>query len=387
MIHKPLDAVTATDLQSLVDNGVKEQRTIEYKQQLPGSSDGEKKEFLADVSSFANAGGGDLIYGVVAKDGIPESIPGLADFIEDKERLRLESTLRDGLDPRIPGIHLEAIQGFPNGPVLVLRVPRSWAGPHMVTFKGSSRFFSRSSAGKFQMDVTELRFAFETAGDLPVRIRRWRDERLGRIVAGDGPILLASSAYLVLHLIPLGSFADHWRFDVKSLGANIVNLPPLGSRGWNNRYNVDGLLTFHPNGGKPDHAFSYAQLFRSGRVEALDGFLIGESNGERGFYAQEAEKSVLTGTEKYLSALNSLGVEPPIVFLLSVLGAKGVYIAVSSGHSMRTQHSIDRDVLLLPDVLIEEYACDLAQALRPSFDAMWNACGYAGSPSYGPTGN
>jgi hypothetical protein len=43
----------------LVDNQVSEHKTIEYKEALLGNADGDKKEFLADVSSFANESGGD----------------------------------------------------------------------------------------------------------------------------------------------------------------------------------------------------------------------------------------------------------------------------------------------------------------------------------------
>jgi predicted HTH transcriptional regulator len=64
MIPKPLDHITEADLQALISDAVPEGRTIEYKRALPGNSDGEKKEFLADISSFANTSGGDLIYGM-----------------------------------------------------------------------------------------------------------------------------------------------------------------------------------------------------------------------------------------------------------------------------------------------------------------------------------
>lgn len=62
-LNRPLDSVEESDLQELIDNQVPEGKTIEYKEALPGNSDGDKKEFLADVSSFANAAGGDLIFG------------------------------------------------------------------------------------------------------------------------------------------------------------------------------------------------------------------------------------------------------------------------------------------------------------------------------------
>ena len=62
-LNKPLDQIEERDLQELLAGQVSEHKTLEYKLALPGNSDSERKEFLADVSSFANAAGGDLIYG------------------------------------------------------------------------------------------------------------------------------------------------------------------------------------------------------------------------------------------------------------------------------------------------------------------------------------
>jgi|SRR5215216_115598 len=55
-----IDSITEKDLRSLVDNEVAELRVIEYKRELPGTTDSHRKEFLSDVCSFANANGGDL---------------------------------------------------------------------------------------------------------------------------------------------------------------------------------------------------------------------------------------------------------------------------------------------------------------------------------------
>jgi len=49
------DSINEALLQSLVDNSVSEKKTIEYKQSLPSNSYEDIKEFLADVSAFANA--------------------------------------------------------------------------------------------------------------------------------------------------------------------------------------------------------------------------------------------------------------------------------------------------------------------------------------------
>jgi predicted HTH transcriptional regulator len=67
MIPKEIDALTKQDIDALIANSVSEGRNIEYKEELPGGSDEQKREFLADASSFANAGGGDLILGAEAR--------------------------------------------------------------------------------------------------------------------------------------------------------------------------------------------------------------------------------------------------------------------------------------------------------------------------------
>ena len=54
MISKTISEITKDDLAALVSGRVAEGRTIDYKRELPGNSDGDKKEFLADASSFAN---------------------------------------------------------------------------------------------------------------------------------------------------------------------------------------------------------------------------------------------------------------------------------------------------------------------------------------------
>jgi len=67
MIQKQIDAISKSDIDELIANSDNESKTLEHKQELPGNSDKDKKEFLADVSSFANASGGDILYGVVAQ--------------------------------------------------------------------------------------------------------------------------------------------------------------------------------------------------------------------------------------------------------------------------------------------------------------------------------
>ncbi len=100
-LNRPLEAIEESDLQALVDNQVAERKTFEYKAVLPGNADADKKEFLADVSSFANASGGDLIYGIREQSGVPVELSGLELSDVDAEILRLESCIQTAIAPRL----------------------------------------------------------------------------------------------------------------------------------------------------------------------------------------------------------------------------------------------------------------------------------------------
>lgn len=91
MISKPIDDIDISDINFLVENQVPEKRTLDYKQELPEDNKDGTKAFLADVCSFANSMGGDLIYGIKEErdepgktTGIPQEICPLAEINFDE---------------------------------------------------------------------------------------------------------------------------------------------------------------------------------------------------------------------------------------------------------------------------------------------------------------
>ena len=113
--HLPLPQINEAELQRLLSDGVRESRSIEYKREWRLNDNDDKKEFLADVASFANGDGGDLIYGIDAKDGIPVALVGLAGFAPEQEQLRVEQLAASWIDPRLAGLSLK--------PVFLLELP------------------------------------------------------------------------------------------------------------------------------------------------------------------------------------------------------------------------------------------------------------------------
>jgi hypothetical protein len=396
MILAQFDQVAKSHIDSLVDNGVREGRTIEYKRQLPSGRDEDKKEFLADVSSFANASGGDLLYGIEeSRDGngkptgVPHSAIGLAGINPDLEVQRLENMLRDAIEPRIPGVQIKAIDGFPSGPVILVRAPRSWASPHMVSFKASPRFFSRTSAGKAPLDMAEIRTAFLQSEAIPEKIRRFREDRLGKILAAETPVPMLEGACVVLHLVPISAFSGSQQVDIVLLSRRKTDVPPMNSSGWNGRLNPDGYATFSGARGPADACLGYTQVFRNGAIEAADMELFSGHDDQKMYIPSVAfEREIINGLQHYPKAYSMLGVAPPIVVMLSFLGMKGYFMYVNEGHMRRVRDPlrIDRDLLMIPEILVEDVDGGAPAILRPLFDMVWQACGIERSFNYNEQG-
>jgi len=386
VISKPFDEIEKADIDAMIADGVAEGRTLDFKESLPGNGDGDKKEFLADVASFANASGGDLIFGVAESDGAAADAPGLAGINNDAETLRLDSSIRNGIEPRIPGVRIRAIDGFSNGPVLLIRIPRSWASPHTVTFKGTSRFYTRNNAGKHQMDVGEIRAAFDLSGSMPVRIREFRSERLGRIVAERAPVRLSVNPKIVVHLIPLTAFSVESGLDSETIYEHRGSFLPISGGSDLIRFNVDGVISISHMDRDGRGRAGYCQVFRSGIVESVDAYMIPTGRDRNLIPSSTFESEVVSSIQRYLDALKTLNVAPPVVVLVSLLGVDGFEMAVPLDWKKWEATPIDRDELLLPDVVIEEYSDRVAEQLRPILDAAWNSSGWKGSPHFDDDG-
>ena len=156
LTHVPLDKITEAHLAGLIAAKAAESLHIDYKRETYGGNDEARREFLADISSFANSLGGDLVIGMTEAGGVPTDFSPFTGNA-GAEVLRLEQMARDGLAPRIANLRPVAVPLSQDGHVIVLRIPKSYNPPHRVIFKNSGRFWARSSAGRFEPNVEELR--------------------------------------------------------------------------------------------------------------------------------------------------------------------------------------------------------------------------------------
>lgn len=379
-LDKPLEKLTEGDLLGLKDTAEAESRTLDYK--LSVHTD--PWDCRADISALANTAGGHLIFGVQEQAGVPVDLPGLTDPNPDAVKLRLEQILGSNVEPRLPHVGMKHVPLANGNWCLVVRVPHSWAQPHAVVRDQSRKFWARHSSGNFVMDVGQLRTAFTLSANVEERIRDFRIQRLNLLQAAE-----ERTARVVFHLIPLTAFTSEVRFDLAPLQNSGGHYDQLIRWGHTSRYTLDGLLYRHSPGADQVPQGNYALFFRNGSVEAVETEYVrqGAEKPER-FAGFNHDRRLVDHLGRLLAAQKTLGVEPPIFVLLTLVGVKGWKVWVDTfWNEVRDPHPIDRDILPLSAAILESFSTPPELVLRDILHEFWQASGWPQCFSYDPDGN
>ena len=155
---KTIREITDDEIDALVQNHEGERQHLEFKITIEYRDDEKRLEFLRDVVSLANGGGGYVIVGI-RDDG-----KGHAQKYEpvgNAEGIRksIQSSCQDHISERIRGLEVVAREVKGN-PLVIVRVPVSERVPHMVFFQERTDFWTRYHDGKRAMTIGEIREAF-----------------------------------------------------------------------------------------------------------------------------------------------------------------------------------------------------------------------------------
>lgn len=378
--------VKESDIQRLVDNGQPEGITIEYKEALNIQKPSDKKEFLADISAFANTQGGCIIYGMKEEKGIASELCGIALEDPDAEKQKIDNLLRDGTEPRIYGIQIKPVNLSNSKYAVIIWIPRSFNPPHMVTIEGHRKFYGRNSSGKYPLSVEELRILFGLADEISKRAKEFCYDRIIKIKSDQTPVPLLEGHKYVLHLIPFGSFKPAINYDLSEFYKEPKKLPFIywSSPNWG-KYNFDGFVSYgrHSNSDnfRPDYV--YSQIFRNGIIESV----VMEYNPNK---AGEIDKiidinyegTITSAIKEYLGIQKTMGITPPIFIIFSILGVKGIQIA------QRTQYGeiktiwgstpFTQDDLIFPEIILSDIddSKNVEQQMHQIFDIVLNAASF-----------
>ncbi|HEY9789629.1 MAG TPA: RNA-binding domain-containing protein [Candidatus Obscuribacterales bacterium] len=406
LLGTPFKDIDADMLDLLIDNAVAESRHLEYKSELPGNSDLDKKEFLFDVAAMANGGGGILLYGIQEKrdgnkaTGIPESIPGITAIGLDSEMLRLGQICRSGINPRIHGIDLRQIpisakhhSGAETAQVLALAVPFSLETPHMVKFQDRQYFYSRSTTGKYPMDINEIRSAVLSSADYLQRIEDWVKHRVNFVTEGFGTgTTRPNRPFLIQHIVPVRSMYPGQSITTDQINSVKDRLFPYNTISTKRRFTTEGFLvrqhSDRPMGVDLLDSGGYVHLYRNGKIESADTTMF---NVERKTVPSTGfEAAIIERTKLYLKILMDLGMEPPVFISVTLQHVNGYQLGMPSNIAVWGDNPsfVDSTCALVPALLMDWREIEnIGKVVRPILDNFWHACGDEGSINYAANGN
>lgn len=390
MIQKKISEIQLEDLQQLISNQIAENKTLEYKALLKVDKDADKKEFLYDVSSFANANGGDLIFGMTegVEKGVPISLDGLDDNMDELCR-KIENLIRDCISPRLLNIEIKIIPLATVKSLLLLRIGKSLNAPHQVTFQNVDRFYSRSNNGKYILDVFELRNAFLQSASFNEKIKTFIKDRIDKIILNDTPVPIDNFPKIVVHTVPLESMQQ---------GGNIVTVPelkqdifsPLGGGGYNSRINLEGVVNYCSIPGQHVND-AYLQLYKTGIIETVSTGLLKLGAARKAIYVDKddsVEEKIINFISDALLYMQKLRIQPPLYLFLHLINVRGFEISSSQLHqSILGQKAIQTENIFLPEIVLQSYPDNIGWVIKEWFDAIWNASGYERCRSYDANGN
>jgi hypothetical protein len=374
LYSKRPNAITEKDLEELKIQEVPEDSQIDYKRELPKKH----SDLAPDIVAFANTSGGYLLIGIEEgtgdKKGIPINICGISIKSKDEVRLSLENAMRDSIEPHVSGMEIEFINVDTDKVVIAIRIPQSWARPHLARH----RAHARNSAGTYLMDITQLRSMFAVGSSVGDKARRFHLNRFVEIAANNWTINLLEGAGFVIHVIPF-----------KSLDIGFaIDLPDKEGSDWpawvfdrmyssDRRLTVDGFCIWEVGN---DGAYYGAMLFRNGIYEAIDRLGLFVASEKMKISGNDFETAILKGIKNKIHQLAKLNVEPPFLIFCSGYGLEGCQVI--RGESLFARNRpIDRNQIHLPEVLIESLEDDIDKKLEPLIDGFWQAGDHQKSPN------
>jgi hypothetical protein len=349
----PLEQIKETHLQQLITDNESEKRELDYKRELDEAG------------------------------GVPVNLVGIdiPDF--DKLKLNINNILSSNIKPRILGIDYQPVSLSNGKYALIIRVPKSYSAPHAINVEA---FFNRHAPGKLPMDITAIRAAFEASTTLTERIRSFRIQQIEAIKNCNTFMPLTKRPQIVLFLIPFVSLEPGTSFPLKPVFGNDNLTHCLFGDSDYRRYNLDGVFKYK-NSREENNIEEYFQFYRNGVIEVVSSsYMIDHiSNSEHELPIRALELAIKKNVGRYFSLYRELEIAPPVLLYISLHGFKD-YKGKDS-RTFGTYNKLGRDDLHLPEILIDDINQDSATILKPAFDALWNATGREGSPSYDESGN
>jgi Putative DNA-binding domain len=201
VLGQPVEEVEEDQLRSLVENGVREDADLDFKQVRYGTSGSEKREFAGDLAAMANDRGGLVVIGIRDVNDVAVELTPVE--LADGEEGRLRQTAAGNLAPHVPFEVRVVESGETEGSgYYLLSVPPSSLRPHAVRKDNDLRYPRRDGATTRWLSEGEVadmyRDRYRLASDQAERIGVVIDEGLREMDTSE-------EAFVAVGLVPTNS--------------------------------------------------------------------------------------------------------------------------------------------------------------------------------------
>ena len=153
-----LDLKTRANFQQLVDEGLEESLTLDYKASPALTREGKgPDEMCKDVTAMANSAGGQIVYGV-EEDKATAKPSGVDDGVVDPKITRewIEQILNSKVQPRMDGVRIDRIDMLTGKFGFVISVPQSQNGPHQAPDGKYYKRFNLQSVPMLDYEIRDI---------------------------------------------------------------------------------------------------------------------------------------------------------------------------------------------------------------------------------------
>ncbi len=145
--------ISLKDIESLVQNKIEESLTLDYKRAVSSND-----EIAKDISSFANASGGTIIYGIEDKDRKPQRIVWVdTSGVEEKFQNIAQSAVQPPLEITVTRL---VNPDDETKSIYIINIPQSTKAPHMA----KDRYYRRNGSISTPMNNDEVKRAMLGVG-------------------------------------------------------------------------------------------------------------------------------------------------------------------------------------------------------------------------------
>jgi hypothetical protein len=323
---------------------------LDYKRNLTSGKDKDPhKEFLKDISAFANAHGGDILLGIDEPSdskAFEEQIVG----IEKAEELarELERVASSGIEPRISDLLVVCKKLSSDKEIVIVHIPPSFNRPHMVVYKRHRGFYKRHTESSQPMSIHEIKDSVMSSYSFVDKaIQRCNDKEEEVTVY----LTYSGQPFILLQAVPLVNIENPWNvFDKKvenilrdssrnTVNSRIFSLNTLqmprafiqGIQSSDDRTNPQWLLQVHRDGYVPLY-------FQIPEISTKTGIVKGLTSGYKTLF------------KSYFDILEDLwqltDTDVPYLIMCKLINARGIILSIRNPFSEEIKY--EREEIVWP---------------------------------------